>query len=106
MKLFTDIKGWFKEKFILIDNWRAVLKKSLTVWFAIGAAFFGAVEFWHEDFLALLPIAAPFLPEKAAGAISTLLTAAIPFARIKKQVSLAIEEAKLKAAKEAEQGRS
>lgn len=93
MKLYTDIKDWFKRQFTLVDNWRTVLKKSLTVWFAVGSAFFGAVEYWHEDFLALLPILTPFLPKGVAGAISSLITAAIPFVRIKKQVALAIAEA-------------
>ena len=96
MKVISNIKAWFKAKVTLVDNWQQVLRRSLAVWFAVGAAFFGAVEYWHADVAALLPIAFPFLPEKVAGAISTLLAAAVPFARIKKQVSLALEEARAK----------
>lgn len=94
MKLYLKAKEWFKAKFVLVENWRQVLLRSYTVWMAVGAALLGGIEYWHADVLSLLPIVAPFLPEKLAGALGSLLTAAIPLARIKKQISVAIAEAK------------
>ena len=94
MNFLAKTKDWFKSTFTLVDNWRQVLLRSWTVWLAVGAFLFGTVEYWQADVLALLPVALPFLPESVARAISTILTAAIPLARIKKQLSLAIAEAK------------
>lgn len=87
------IKDWFKAKFTLVENWRKVLVRSYTVWFAVVSALFAAVELWHADVLALLPMIAPFLPPKMAGLISFFTTGLIPLVRIIKQVKVAIAEA-------------
>lgn len=77
----------------LVENWRAVLRRSFAVWLAVASALLGAVEVWHADLVALFEVARPFLDDNEAGKLSALLAAVIPVARIIRQVSISAAEA-------------
>ena len=74
----------------LIDNWKAVLLKSWTVWLSMASALAGFVEMTHADLAALLPVLQPFLTDRQAGTLAAVLAALVPLARVIKQASLAV----------------
>lgn len=72
----------------LIDNWRTVLLRAWTVWLAVLAALAGVVEAVHADVVALLPLLQPYLSDGQAAKLAAICAAAVPLARIVKQVRL------------------
>lgn len=77
----------------LVEDWARVLRRSWAVWLAITSAIAGVVEINHADIAQLLPLLSPWLGDRQAGTLASVLAAAVPLVRIVKQASLAVDKA-------------
>lgn len=78
----------------LVDEWRAVLRHSASIRLAIGAVVLHLIENSSEDLVAVVPLLRPLIGAGQAEALSALLVASIPAARIWKQAKIAAKSAK------------
>lgn len=81
-------------KKFLIDDWKNVLKKSLSVWFAAASAAFGLLEQNHEQVIQLLDVLKPHIDTGTFGSISTALAVLAVLGRIKYQGGMHQKELK------------
>lgn len=77
----------------LVEDWARVLRRSWAVWLAVASAIAGVVELNHADLAQLLPLLAPWLGDRQAGTLASVLAAAVPLVRVIKQASLAVDQA-------------
>ena len=72
----------------LIDDWKTVLKKSLSVLMAAFSVAFGLLEQNHEAVLQMLDLLKPHIEAGTFGTISTVFAALAIVGRIKRQPSM------------------
>jgi hypothetical protein len=78
----------------LVPNWKSILTRAWTVWLAIISAVATYLQMVQSDVLALAPALQPYLGEGQAGKVAMVAAVAVPLARVLKQTSLALDEAR------------
>ena len=76
---------------LLIPNWKTVLKKSLSVFFAAVSAAFGLVQLNFDLVLEALPLAERYVQPSTFGFLSTMAALLSIAGRVKRQKSISGE---------------
>jgi hypothetical protein len=78
----------------LVPNWKSILTRAWTVWLAVISALATYLQMVQSDVLAVIPALQPYLGEGQAGKVAMVAAVAVPLARVLKQTSLALDEAR------------